>query len=367
MKKLILAATADFDSKAWLRFFERNRDFSLVAAGFSGVPEQLDFFIQSLQPSALAWEKDRDYRDFKDKLAKVRCYQSWAALLAEVDYDILVNCLDEKWGLTLSRLAQQNNKSLVLSQSAALAQLLTLTKEAKPDNITVLDPQLLALKSLLPERKSAEIKKIYLCYPPVESVEKQNLAAENADKAARDYPASPENVRIEVDKASGLYYCWQMLLIKALWAIDPTQVDLLAHPQRAISVLAEFVDGSVLASNSFSAKENVLAEGLGGKHALVDKVVTNQLTEPWSFMAEHPELSGLRALAEILLKEGEDLLAAACLANHLARQSYFLGKLPLRGILPLVYEVAVSFSGYLKETAALLAEVKAYIFRKLGD
>jgi len=148
--------------------------------------------------------------------------------------------------------------------------------------------------------------------------------------------------KISVDSATLMNKGLELIEACLLFGMEPSQVEVVVHPQSIVHSLVEYVDGSILAQLGNPDMRTPIAHALGWPDRIASGVESLDLVAAARLEFEAPDLARFPALglARAAAEAGGTAPAVLNAANEVAVAAFLAGRLDFPGI-PRVVEAAL--------------------------
>jgi len=268
--------------------------------------------------------------------------------------DIVMAAIVGAAGLESTLAAASNGKRLLLANKESLVMTGDLLKQLARESgaeILPIDSEHNAIYQCLPQTKSSVhteartgVEKVVLTASggPFLNTPIEQLESVTPEQACR-HPKWSMGRKISVDSATMMNKGLEFIEACYLFDLEPSQVDVLIHPQSIVHSMVHYTDGSVLAQMANPDMRVPIAYGLAWPERITSGVAPLDLTaeEPLQFLK--PDLSRFPCLRLGIEAAGERGTAPAILnaANEVAVEAFLGGQIGFTEI-PLVIEAVRS-------------------------
>ena len=268
--------------------------------------------------------------------------------------DIVMAAIVGAAGLESTLAAASNGKRLLLANKESLVMTGDLLKQAAKDSgaeILPIDSEHNAIFQCLPQTKSSVygearqgIEKVVLTASggPFLNKSIEQLGSVTPDQACL-HPKWSMGRKISVDSATMMNKGLEFIEACYLFDLEPSQVDVLIHPQSIVHSMVHYKDGSVLAQMAKPDMRVPIAYGLAWPERIGSGVTSLDLTVEEPLQFSKPDLSRFPCLRLGIEAAGERGTAPAVLnaANEVAVEA-FLGEEISFMEIPLIIEAVRS-------------------------
>ena len=161
----------------------------------------------------------------------------------------------------------------------------------------------------------------------------EQLASVTPDQACA-HPNWSMGRKISVDSATMMNKGLEVIEARWLFEVEPSQIEVVIHPQSIIHSLVQYVDGSVLAELGNPDMRTPIAHALAHPERIDAGVPPLDLFTVAHLDFERPEIQRFPclALAYQALESGGNAPAVLNAANEVAVEAFLAGQLPFLGI-----------------------------------
>ncbi|HEY0009079.1 MAG TPA: 1-deoxy-D-xylulose-5-phosphate reductoisomerase [Tepidisphaeraceae bacterium] len=309
--------------------------------------EQLLEQAKTVRPVAVAvtgvCERDGVGEQFHHLGAEAHFGQTGLVALAEhEEVDIVLNAVVGAAGLPASVAAVRAGKTLLLAnkESLVIAGNL-LMPEAKRAGVKILpiDSEHSAIFQAALAGRRSEIKRVILTASggpfrtwPVDQIQ----TASPAD--ALKHPTWSMGNKITIDSATMFNKAAEIIEAVWLFGLDPSQIQVVIHPESIVHSMVEFTDGSVIAQLSPPDMKTPIQYALTYPDRAAGCGETMNWLRPFALNFEPPDPQRFPALevAFDVAHRGGTLGAVMNAANEVAVAAFLSNRIPFGGICPLV-------------------------------
>ena len=268
--------------------------------------------------------------------------------------DIVMAAIVGAAGLESTLAAASNGKRLLLANKESLVMTGDLLKQAAKDSgaeILPIDSEHNAIFQCLPQTKSSVhgetrqgIEKVVLTASggPFLNKSIEQLGSVTPDQACL-HPKWSMGRKISVDSATMMNKGLEFIEACYLFDLEPSQVDVLIHPQSIVHSMVHYKDGSVLAQMAKPDMRVPIAYGLAWPERIGSGVTSLDLTAEEPLQFSKPDLSRFPCLRLGIEAAGERGTAPAVLnaANEVAVEAFLREEIDFVEI-PLIIEAVRS-------------------------
>jgi len=268
--------------------------------------------------------------------------------------DIVMAAIVGAAGLESTLAAASNGKRLLLANKESLVMTGDLLKQAAKDSgaeILPIDSEHNAIFQCLPQTKSSVygearqgIEKVVLTASggPFLNKSIEQLGSVTPDQACL-HPKWSMGRKISVDSATMMNKGLEFIEACYLFDLEPSQVDVLIHPQSIVHSMVHYKDGSVLAQMAKPDMRVPIAYGLAWPERIGSGVTSLDLTVEEPLQFSKPDLSRFPCLRLGIEAAGERGTAPAVLnaANEVAVEAFLREEIDFVEI-PLIIEAVRS-------------------------
>ena len=279
--------------------------------------------------------------------------------IAEHDeVDVVLNAVVGAAGLPASVAAVRAGKTLLLAnkESLVIAGSL-LMPEAKRAGVPILpiDSEHSAVFQACLAGKRNEIKRVILTASggPFRTWTPEKIAAATPADALK-HPTWNMGSKITIDSATMFNKAAEIIEAVWLFDLDPSQVQVMVHPQSVVHSMVEFVDGSVIAQLSPPDMKTPIQYALTYPDRLPGCGPTMDWSKAFSLQFEPPDPEKFPALAVAFeVARGRGTLGAVMnAANEVAVSAFLDGKIAFGEICPLVRKTLAAHDNVPEPTLA---------------
>jgi len=274
--------------------------------------------------------------------------ESMTAVATLPEADLVMAAIVGAAGLAPTLAAAAAGKRLLLANKEALVLAGTLLIDAaRKSGATLLpiDSEHNAIFQCLPQgRVPAErgVRRILLTASggPFLKTRREELAAVTPEQAVR-HPNWRMGPKISVDSATLMNKGLELIEACHLFAVLPSQVEVIIHPQSIVHSLVEFDDGSVLAQLSHPDMRVPIAHALGFPDRIASGVPPLDLVQLGRLSFEEPDLERFPCLklAVDAARAGGTAPAVLNAANEVAVAAFLARRLNFDGIAAVIESV----------------------------
>jgi 1-deoxy-D-xylulose-5-phosphate reductoisomerase len=169
---------------------------------------------------------------------------------------------------------------------------------------------------------------------------REQMARATPDQACA-HPRWNMGRKISVDSATLMNKGLELIEACLLFGMEPSQVEVVVHPQSIVHSLVEYVDGSILAQLGNPDMRTPIAHALGWPERIASGVQSLDLAAVARLDFEPPDADRFPALrlARAVAESGGTAPAALNAANEVAVAGFLAGRLGFLGIPRLIEEV----------------------------
>ena len=266
--------------------------------------------------------------------------------------DIVMAAIVGAAGLESTLAAASNGKRLLLANKEPLVMTGDLLKQAARESgaeILPIDSEHNAIFQCLPQTKSSlhtepgsGVVKVVLTASggPFLNTPLEQLESVTPDQACQ-HPKWTMGRKISVDSATMMNKGLEFIEACYLFDLQPSQVDVLIHPQSIVHSMVHYKDGSVLAQMANPDMRVPIAYGLAWPQRIASGVAQLDLTAEEPLQFSKPDLSRFPCLRLGIEAAGERGTAPAVLnaANEVAVEAFLGGEIGFAGIALIIEEV----------------------------
>lgn len=358
MKRIaILGSTGSIGANT-LAVVDRHPDkFSVVALSADRQVERLFAQIRQYQPRYAAMADPAAAGQLRSRVREA----GWSCevlsgpgaleqIASATEVDAVMAAIVGSPGLRSTLAAAQAGKQLLLANKEALVMAGPLLMNAVKDSGAVLlpiDSEHNALFQALPQGFDGDfarggVRRLWLTASggPFLRTPREQLLGVTPDQACA-HPKWVMGRKISVDSATLMNKGLEVIEASFLFNADPSQIQVVIHPQSIVHSLVEYVDGSVLAQLGNPDMRTPIAHALAYPQRIDAGVEPLDLCAIASLAFEKPDLERFPCLdlAFRALKAGGSAPIALNAANEVAVSKFLSGRLPFPRIGDLVEEV----------------------------
>jgi 1-deoxy-D-xylulose-5-phosphate reductoisomerase len=287
------------------------------------------------------------------------------AVSEDSDVDIVMAAIVGAAGLLPTLSAVKADKKVLLANKESLVMAGQVFNRALKSSSAILlpiDSEHNAIFQCLPINKRlslAGVNKILLSASggPFKGLTLADMKNVTPDQACA-HPNWSMGNKISVDSASMMNKGLE--LIEACWLFDvnPTQIDIVVHPQSVIHSLVQYVDGSVLAQMGHPDMRTPIAHALAWPERIVSGVDNLNLIEVARLDFEAPDLINFPCLVLALeaARLGQNAPAVLNAANEVAVEAFLQGRIDFTQIAEVVQESMFNFNFTEPDTLELVQD-----------
>ncbi|WP_045771489.1 1-deoxy-D-xylulose-5-phosphate reductoisomerase [Xanthomonas albilineans] len=246
-------------------------------------------------------------------------------------------------GLASTLAAARAGKRLLLANKEALVlagELVTAAASAAGAEIIPIDSEHNAIFQCLRSRQTgAEVRRVLLTASggPFRGWDRARLQAVTPAQAVA-HPKWSMGPKISVDSATLMNKGLEVIEAHHLFALAPSRIEVLVHPQSLVHSLVEFIDGSTLAQMGLPDMRTSLAVGLGWPERIASGVGGLDLLAHGHLDFEAPDMDAFPCLrlAWHAMQAGGSAPAILNAANEVAVSAFLQGRIGFLSIPALV-------------------------------
>jgi 1-deoxy-D-xylulose-5-phosphate reductoisomerase len=247
-------------------------------------------------------------------------------------------------GLDSTIAAIRNKKNIALANKETLVvagEYITSLARANGVNIYPVDSEHSAIFQCLAGEFENKIEKIYLTASggPFRNRNAEFLSNVTKEQALL-HPNWSMGSKITIDSATLMNKGLEMIEAKWLFALNPSQIDVIVHPQSIIHSIVQFEDGSMKAQMGLPDMKLPIQYALGYPQRIKSKFPRFDFSNYASFTFEQPDRKTFRclSLAEEAMKRGGNLPCIMNAANEIAVTAFLNDDISFTGIPELIEE-----------------------------
>jgi len=187
-----------------------------------------------------------------------------------------------------------------------------------------------------------EVRRVFLTASggPFSKLPKEDFAAITPERALK-HPTWTMGGKITVDSATMFNKALEIVEAKWLFGLEPSQIEVLVHPQSIIHSMVEFVDGSVLAQLGLPDMRTPIQVAFTWPERAPGNVKRLNLAEVRTLTFEEPDREKFPSigLGYRAAEAGGTMGAVLNAANEVAVERFMAGEIPFPRIFGLVREV----------------------------
>jgi 1-deoxy-D-xylulose-5-phosphate reductoisomerase len=211
-----------------------------------------------------------------------------------------------------------------------------------------------------------EIRKLLLTASggPFLGLKKHELANITPAQAI-DHPNWSMGPKISVDSATLMNKGLELIEACWLFAVEPTQIEVVIHPQSFIHSMVEYIDGSVIAQMGLPDMRTPIAHAMAWPERIESGVGSPVWTELSNLTFDTPDLEAFPCLALAMNAQQTGGTAPAILnaANEVAVNAFLSEQIPFIGIPALVSDALAAASIASVDTIEAVLEADAWARR----
>ncbi len=311
------------------------------------------------RPSAVAIANKDKYQKLKGALnglpIEVKAGNDAVAELAGWDEtDLVVSSMVGYAGLLPTLTAISAGKQLALANKETLVVagelVLRLARERNVKIIPV-DSEHSAIFQCLAGEEHSAVEKIILTASGGPFYGKDKTFLENVTlEQALNHPNWSMGEKITIDSASLMNKGLEAIEARWLFGLEPTQIEVVIHPQSVIHSMVQFIDGSVKAQLSVPDMRFPILYALSYPHRLPSTYTRIDFNSSLELSFRQPDLSNFPNLAIALecMRKGGNMPCVMNAANELAVEAFRKKRLRFMQI-PVVIEKTLNRSGFIEK------------------
>ncbi len=292
--------------------------------------------------------------------------EALAGCAAAPDVDIVMAAIVGAAGLPSTLAAAQAGKRVLLANKESLVVAGPILLEAARTHgatLIPIDSEHNAIFQCLPPsletgRRVPGVRRILLTASggPFLRAPREQMARATPEQACA-HPRWNMGRKISVDSATLMNKGLELIEACLLFGMEPSQVEVVVHPQSIVHSLVEYVDGSILAQLGNPDMRTPIAHALGWPERIASGVQSLDLAMAARLEFEAPDVGRFPALrlARSAAEAGGTAPAALNAANEVAVAGFLNGRLDFLGIPRLIESVLERHrNGAAAELAAVL-------------
>ncbi len=315
--------------------------------------------ILTFKPQTAAVADEKSYEELKKNIpsginTKIICGNDSSALIAgEAQYDLAVISTVGISGLNPVINALARGKQIALATKEALVAAGKIVMNlAREKNITIrpIDSEHSAILQCIRNEKKY-LEKIILTSSGGPFRGKKNLSGITKEQVLA-HPTWKMGNKITVDSATLMNKGFEVIEAAFLFEAQPSQIEVVVHPQSIIHSLVEFYDGSVLAQLSPPDMRLAIQYALSMPHRIPNKWSTLNLAQIGTLTFENPDTATFPCLnyAYEALRIGKTMPAAINGANEEAVNAFLDDEIEFTQI-PVIIETVLQKHNLLDENS----------------
>lgn len=288
-------------------------------------------------------------------------------LLAEKEYDVVINAVSGSAGLVYSYQTLKNKHALALAnkESLVLAGHI-LTKMS--DRILPVDSEHSALFQVMSGLQKSDVKNLILTASGGPFLDTPlDRFSEITPKQALNHPTWSMGAKITIDSATMFNKGLEVIEAHWLFGIEYSRIKAVIHPQSIIHSCVECKDGSILSQMSRPSMQLPILYALSyPDHIESDVIQTNMLDlPPLTFCPIEKHRYPLYFLTLEAGKAGGLMPSAMNAANEAAIKLFLENKIPFTGIYRIVADYLNSFTNIENPDIDTILEANSHIFEEV--
>ena len=311
------------------------------------------------RPSAVAIANKDKYQKLKGALnglpIEVKAGSDAVAELAGWDEtDLVVSSMVGYAGLQPALTAISAGKQLALANKETLVVagelVLRLARERNVKIIPV-DSEHSAIFQCLTGEEHSAVEKIILTASGGPFYGKDKTFLDNVTlEQALNHPNWSMGEKITIDSASLMNKGLEAIEARWLFGLEPSQIEVVIHPQSVIHSMVQFIDGSVKAQLSIPDMRFPILYALSYPHRLPSTYTRIDFNSSLELSFRQPDLSNFPNLAIALecMRKGGNMPCVMNAANELAVEAFRKKRLRFMQI-PVVIEKTLTRSGFIEK------------------
>ena len=311
------------------------------------------------RPSAVAIANKDKYHKLKGALnglpIEVKAGSDAVAELAGWDEtDLVVSSMVGYAGLQPALTAISAGKQLALANKETLVVagelVLRLARERNVKIIPV-DSEHSAIFQCLTGEEHSAVEKIILTASGGPFYGKDKTFLDNVTlEQALNHPNWSMGEKITIDSASLMNKGLEAIEARWLFGLEPSQIEVVIHPQSVIHSMVQFIDGSVKAQLSVPDMRFPILYALSYPHRLPSTYTRIDFNSSLELSFRQPDLSNFPNLAIALecMRKGGNMPCVMNAANELAVEAFRKKRLRFMQI-PVVIEKTLTRSGFIEK------------------
>ncbi|HEX8060191.1 MAG TPA: 1-deoxy-D-xylulose-5-phosphate reductoisomerase [Cyclobacteriaceae bacterium] len=293
---------------------------------------------KKFDPNAVVITNEDQYKKVRDALASsgVKVYageNSLASIVQMESIDIVLAALVGYSGLRPTIKALEAGKAVALANKETLVvagDLITALARDKGVNIYPVDSEHSAIFQCIVGEFHNRIEKIVLTASggPFRGKKRQDLAKVTRAEALK-HPNWSMGAKVTIDSATLMNKGLEVIEARWLFGLEPSQVDVVIHPQSIIHSFVQFEDGSMKAQLGLPDMRLPIQFALSYPNRLKSNFPRFDFGGYPSFTFEKPDTETFRnlALAFEALKRGGNMPCVLNAANEVAVQEFLMERI----------------------------------------
>lgn len=290
------------------------------------------------QPNAVVIADESKYQEVQDELwpRGIKVYAGAEALEQVVqmeDVDMVLTALVGFAGLRPTMKAIEAKKNIALANKETLVvagELVTQAAKEAGVNIYPVDSEHSAIFQCLAGEFHNPIEKIYLTASGGPFRGRKRADLEGVTKAqALKHPNWEMGAKITIDSATLMNKGLEVIEAKWLFGLEPSQIDVIVHPQSIIHSIVQFQDGSMKAQMGLPDMKLPIQYAMGYPNRLSSEFPRFNFLDYPSLTFEEPDTGTFRnlALAFEAMSKGGNMPCVLNAANEVAVASFLNDKI----------------------------------------
>ncbi|MBR6514234.1 MAG: 1-deoxy-D-xylulose-5-phosphate reductoisomerase [Clostridia bacterium] len=315
--------------------------------------------IRGFKPSVCAVLDEDRARELALKVADTSCkvvggYDAIVDIAGQGVSDSVINSITGKAGLRPSLAVIESGVSLALANKETIVCAGELVNKALAEkNVKILpvDSEHSAIFQSIANNRHGDISKVILTASggPFYGKTRDELAGITPEMALA-HPTWKMGPKITIDSATLMNKGFEVIEAKYLFDVEPSQIDVIVHPESIVHSMVEYIDKAVLAQLSCPDMRLCVQYALSYPNRCAGTLKPLDLTEVGSLTFKKPDKKTFKllGLAYDVLNRGGNLGAALNGANERAVALFLDKRISFTDIMDLVCE-AVDKIAYIED------------------
>jgi 1-deoxy-D-xylulose-5-phosphate reductoisomerase len=355
-KVAILGSTGSIGKQALEVIRELKEFFSVEVLTANNNSEELISQAIEFNPNAVVIANEKEYKKVKDALwsKDIKVFAGQEALTQIVqseEIDIVLASLVGFAGLASTLSAIEAGKQIALANKETLVVAGELvTKKAKQHGVNIypVDSEHSAIFQCLTGEFHNKVEKIYLTASggPFRGKDIQFLSTVKKEDALK-HPNWNMGSKITIDSATLMNKGLEVIEAKWLFGLEPSQIDVIIHPQSIIHSIVQFEDGSMKAQMGLPDMKLPIQYALAYPHRYKTSFKRFDFADYSMLTFEKPDIKTFRnlALSFEALNKGGNMPCILNAANEVAVEAFLFNKINFLNI-PEIVENCMSKASF---------------------